>query len=698
MHPVFFNAQHAPLGAFASFTLGAKGRKGGLGLELKQPANENIVIGLETEDGSGFACLPFFDPFEDDAARFDVMSATQQQANTLRTFPDAALSRELSPGRDRWRAGDLEFTLYTPVMAAPDPTAPRAAQMLAYVPALAAELTVDNRQGKKPRRVIFGYEGGDPRRGMRRLDERPRLPFVGIANGATTAIASDTPGVYSGQAFTPESLLADLHPLDRANGLGKIALLVGTVPAGRRRTFRYVVAFFQAGNTTTGLAGHYHYTRYFADLEAVAAYGLKNFAALKARGAAFDRRVARSGLSPARQFQLAHSIHSYFASTQYLHVGRRPFWNVNEGEYRMMNTFDLTVDQAFFELEFNPWTVANELDWFRTRYTYTDTLRFPGDTREYPGGLGFTHDMGVNNHFSRAGYSSYERAGLHGCFSHMTHEELVNWVVCGLLYENKTRDRRWLKASLPTFHRTLESLLRRDHPDPSQRDGVMSLDSSRCAGGAEITTYDSLDVSLGQARNNLYLAVKCWGVYVGLAALFTRLGDHRRAATSAQQAARAAATVAAAAGSDGLLPAILHENIPSRIIPAIEGLIIPHQLGLRDALRPDGPYGPFIKALHTHLQASLRPGVCKFPDGGWKLSSTSDNSWLSKIYLCQAVAEQILGEKPDFTADDAHVRWLLDEQNHYWAWSDQMSAGRVCGSRYYPRGVTSILWLQRRSG
>ena len=79
----------------------------------------------------------------------------------------------------------------------------------------------------------------------------------------------------------------------------------------------------------------------------------------------------------------------------------------------------------------------------------------------------------------------------------MTHEELVNWLVCGLVYEQQTKDRRWLGRSLPVFRAALQSLLRRDHPDPAQRDGIMSLDSSRCSGGVEITTYDSLDVSLG---------------------------------------------------------------------------------------------------------------------------------------------------------------------------------------------------------
>jgi hypothetical protein len=98
-------------------------------------------------------------------------------------------------------------------------------------------------------------------------------------------------------------------------------------------------------------------------------------------------------------------------------------------------------------------------------------------------------------------------------------------------------------------------------------------------------------------------------------------------------------------------------------------------------------------ALGYHLESVLRTGACKFADGGWKLSSTSRNSWLSKIYLCQFVAERILGRPIDAEADRAHVAWLLDRDNAYYAWSDQMVEGKAVGSRYYPRGVTSVLWM-----
>lgn len=54
-----YNAHHAPIGAFASFTLGYKGAKGGLGLELGKPADQNVYIGLQSRDGDNYQALPF---------------------------------------------------------------------------------------------------------------------------------------------------------------------------------------------------------------------------------------------------------------------------------------------------------------------------------------------------------------------------------------------------------------------------------------------------------------------------------------------------------------------------------------------------------------------------------------------------------------------------------------------------------------
>ncbi len=696
MKNIFFNAQHSPIGAFASFTLGFKGASGGLGLELGKPADQNIYVGLESRTPGRFSCLPFFKRSGDDAMRFDVENQAVRSPVDLETFPDEAIARTYTPTLDRWMAVDLDFSVHTPVTPIPKPGTARVALSLAIVPALATEITVDNRRNKRARRMIFGFENNDHFRGMRRIEGSAHLPMSGIASGGSLAIVTDDPTVVVAQGFSPESILHEEAPGADKFGLGETGLLITVIPAQKRVTLRFVICFFKDGYATTGIKARYFYTRFFDDLEAVGAYALRNFVSLKKRGWAFGRRFDRTRLSETRKFMLAHAIHSYYGSTQLLEAGGEPLWVVNEGEYRMLNTLDLTVDQLFYEMRMNPWTVGNTLDWYASRYAYTDTVRLPGKTEEYPGGLCFTHDMGVANHFAAPGRSAYEKAGLRGCFSQMSQEELVNWTVCALVYAHRGNDEDWLRRNTPRFRRILASMLNRDHPLPARRDGVMSLDSSRCAGGAEITTYDSLDVSLGQARNNLYLAVKCWGVYVGLEALFLRLGDEKRSRIAARQAALAARTVAANASGEGLLPAILHENVSSRIIPAIEGLIIPHALGLSVALSEHGEYGALIRALKTHLAGVLRPEVCLFSDGAWKISSTSENSWLSKIYLCQFISERILHAVPAAEAaraDESHAAWLLDPQNSYWAWSDQIVSGVAKGSKYYPRGVTASLWL-----
>lgn len=88
---------------------------------------------------------------------------------------------------------------------------------------------------------------------------------------------------------------------------------------------------------------------------------------------------------------------------------------------------------------------------------------------------------------------------------------------------------------------------------------------------------------------------------------------------------------------------VIAENNDSRIIPAIEGLVFPYFTGCEAALDVNGRFGPYLKALQTHLKTVLVPGTCLFEDGGWKLSSTSNNSWLSKIYLSQFIAREPAG-------------------------------------------------------
>ena len=61
----------------------------------------------------------------------------------------------------------------------------------------------------------------------------------------------------------------------------------------------------------------------------------------------------------------------------------------------------------------------------------------------------------------------------------------------------------------------------------------------------------------------------------------------------------------------------------------------------------------------------LRPGVCLYEDGAWKLSNSADNSWASKICLNQFVVRHILqvdyegSEKADSAPLDGYMVQLI---------------------------------------
>ncbi|MGO4375470.1 glycoside hydrolase family 52 protein, partial [Paenibacillus sp. MCAF20] len=309
--------------------------------------------------------------------------------------------------------------------------------------------------------------------------------------GRSTAIVSRDPNVVSALGFTMEKILLNGNDFNRHFGLGRVGALLMQVPAGQKQTFQFSVCFYRGGVVTAGLDAAYYYTRYFRSIEDVAAYSLHHFDDMASLCVQSNSIVDQSRLSEDQKFMLTHAIRSYYGSTEFLEHDGEPLWVVNEGEYRMMNTFDLTVDQLFYELRMNAWTVRNELDWFTKRYSYTDHVFDPDSETLFPGGISFTHDMGVANVFSRPKYSSYEQAGLHGCFSHMTHEQLVNWVLCAAAYVESTKDLAWMLENKEIFVQCMASMLNRDHPEPLKRNGIMGLDSSRTEGGAEITTYDS---------------------------------------------------------------------------------------------------------------------------------------------------------------------------------------------------------------
>lgn len=687
-----FHAQHSPMGAHASFTVGMFGAKGGMALEKGGPADSEIYVGYRTASGKLYS-LPFFEGKSNEAERFSQTEASDADADVVFGAPD--INRTYKWANDTFHAPGVAFKISTPFFSIPDPQdADDATLKFASCPATFVELTITN-DSDEVWEGFFANHGTTPwsplsaQSDLKGAVTRERMGFASSDSFVEEFIDFGIDQALERKHTTPNFLLAP------------IAGLSFKVEPGQSKTARIALGYYLAGQVTFNFESVYWYTKHFSNIYDVFSYALDQWDAYKEIADARDKELEASGLSESQQFIIAHSTRSYYGSSEWLmNPDGEAVWLINEGEYLMINTLDLTVDMIFFELKYNPWTVKNVLEQFVNRYAYEDEVFSPEDPETlHAGGVSFAHDMGVGNHFSPEGYSCYECGGIdRKCFSYMTCEQLTNWVLCAGLYIESTQDEAFLHRHAELLRRCLESLLNRDNPNPAERDGLMGYDSSRTNGGGEITTYDSLDHSLGQARRNVYLAGKCWASYLALEGMLKQLGDTEGAAEAHAGAVRAAESLTNSFDESlGFIPAVLEDGNTSAIIPAVEALIYPWKMGLKEALNETGEFGAYIKMLKKHTEYVLRPGICLYADGGWKLSSSADNSWMSKICLNQFVIREILGIEYEnqASADDAHVMWEIDGSKFY-ACSDQFASGKPIGSLYYPRIVTSLLWMEEK--
>ncbi len=688
-----FHAHHSPMGAHSSLTCGMHGASSGMAMEKGTPGDGGVYVGFEDEKGV-LHFLPFYGINADERARYVQGDQAEETTNPEMLIPAEKITRDYQWATDTFRAEGLTFEIVTPFFSIPDPaTSSSAEQKFACCPATLIRLSYDNRKSLKPRRFFFGVQTGG--RWAKPMGQDKHFTCLTQLDGMGVATEDE---VLAFADFGVRSAMRGLHG-EPIFLLGGTAGFIVEAKAGEQREILISVGYYKQGPATAGKDTRYWYTRYFSNLEEVLRYSLDMAPSYLAEAKARNAELQATKLSADQKFLIAHATHSYWGSTEWLDDGGRPRWVVNEGEYRMMNTFDLTVDMMFFEMQFNPWTVRNVLDQFVREYSYYDQVFEPGKPEKlYEGGISFTHDMGVMNQFSPSGRSSYELPRLdRQCFSFMTCEQLANWVCCAGVYYAQTRDDDFLARNRGVLEDCLRSLQHRDHPNSRKRTGIMKFESSFTQGGGEITTYDSLDHSLGQARNNIYLASKCWASYLALEFMFNTLGAGDKAAECVTAAKLCSKSLVKGFNKKlGFIPAVLEGGNKSAIIPVIEGLIFPKEMGLKKALSFNGPYGEMLKTMKKHFKNILVKGVCLYDDGGWKLSATADNSWMSKINLCQHISRTVLGIKPGkagAAADQAHAEWE-SKGSEYHACSDQFQSGKAMGSKYYPRIVTNILWMK----
>jgi len=678
---VFANVDHAAIGTYSNFAYGAKGDKCGFGFSSSSipysSSGGGVVIALS--GSSGLQALPF-------------VASTAGISASATFFPDTNVQRTLTPCTDQWNVnnGGLTWTNYTPAWKMPSfDAATLACKQYFFLPATWMVFTIHN-TNSTAEDFYFGLPVG----------------------GTQTSYAS---GTYQGFAVGEGAMAVQTGTCDLLSGTALKTALSGmssgfafhvNIPAGQTKSLTVVLADYRSTVTDSRISAHYYYTSLFGSMDSVISAAFAEFADAQTRCQQLATAMAGANLNAYRQFLASDALHSYQACTAAeLDATNGFLWREMEGAYNYVNTFDLTVDHAFYDSLMYPWALRNVLDTYSgtfngSGYTYAHPLYdIVANAVVSPGGFGFHHDMGqgLTSASPATDPTTYDSS-----YSYMGQEELQNWILSAGLYWNRSGDNTWLTNNMALLQTCLNSMLLRDDTNAATWDGVTTYLNERGGTVPEITTYDALDSSLKAPRLNAMTTVKNWASYLALQAMFKQIGDTSDATTCSNMAGLAAQSIVNAwntyHGTLGFIPAFLDGSNQTPLLPIVEGLSYPAQMGLTNAVdRVNGPYAAMLLALSNHVAAVLTPGEClDATTGSWKLSGSSANSWQSKIYLGQYIVENILGINSSNvvgTIDQIHATLQIQESS-YQGWSDQLDSagGSPHGSYHYPRGVTSALW------
>ncbi|HWW03145.1 MAG TPA: glycoside hydrolase family 52 protein [Candidatus Acidoferrum sp.] len=666
---VFVSVDHAPMGACSFMGYGYKGQICGVATSSGYPSFWNsgggILIGLS--GSSGLQWLPF-------------VGSASIIATNARFFPDTSVQRSLNPCTDDYAidGAGLTFTHYSPAWFMADLNAASLNDRRRFfLPATWLAFTVNN------------------------TNNTPEDFYFGLPVAATQRTFSS--GAYQGFVLGEAALAVQSGSCDLLSGTRLTSVFNAmtqgfafhlAVPAGQTRSLMVVLAYYRSAVVDTRTGAHYYYTSLYPSIDSVIDAALAGFGDAQVRCQQLATAMSRAGLNPFRHFLACHSLRSYMADTACLidPQGVVHWWEM-EGYFNFINTFDLTVDHAFYAAWMHPWALRNVLDGFSgalpgTGYSYDTPLYSPTGTQVSSHGFSFYHDMG-RWPTSGTGPAYGGTMGL---------EELQSWILSAGLYWSHTADNAWLTNNAALLQTCLNSLLLRDNTNSAARDGVPKNVNS-----GEITTYDNLDASLQRVAFSGRMAVRNWASYLALNAMFNQIGDGADATTCQNMTSVAAQTIVnrwnTYEGTLGYIPALLDGSGTAAITPMVEGLAYPAAMGLTNAVDGNGgPYASMLQALSNHMVTVLAPGRCLgVPSGGWLMTSANIITWQSKIFICQYAAEAVLGitnNSVNGTVDQAHTT-IQVQDGPYQGWLDATDGTgnhSFAGASHYPRAITSALW------
>lgn len=665
---VFVNVDHAPMGACSTITYGYKGATCGVGTSTGAypyyvPYHDGVggvLIGLS--GSAGLQLLPF----------------VTNVSTSASFFPDTNVIRDLTPFTDEYtiKGTGLAFTHYSPAWQMTNlNTATLREKKRFSLPATWLVFTVNNTNSSD---VAFYF--GLP------VAVTPRTFANGAYQGVTLGEAALAVQTGSCELLSGTRLTSVFNTMTQGFAFHL------SVPAGQTRSLTVAMAYYRSAVVDSRRGATYYYTSLYPGIDSVIDTAFAGFGEAQLRCEQLATAINSAGLNPFRRFLACHTLHSYMANTACLidPQGGVHWWET-EGLFNYINTFDLTVDHAFYSALMHPWALRNVLDAFSgalpgTGYQFTSPLYSPTGTQVSSQGYSFHHDMGL-----------WPNSGTGPAYgANMGDEELQAWILSAGLYWSYTRDHAWLTNNLTVLQSCLNSMLLRDHTNAAARDGV-----TKNVNAGEITTWDSLDPSLQAPAFSGRLAVRNWSCYLALDAMFSQVGDTANAAACQSMAAVTAGTIVTRwntyQATLGYIPALLNGSVTAATTPMIEGLAYPAAMGLTNAIdRTAGPYAAMLLALSNHTAAVLVPGRCLHAGtGAWLSTSASQITWQSKIFIAQYAAEAVLGITNNLVnggADQIHASVQI-QGSQVQGYSDAfLGNGTIHGGSHYPRGITTSLW------
>ncbi|HZR15795.1 MAG TPA: glycoside hydrolase family 52 protein [Verrucomicrobiae bacterium] len=666
----FVNLDHAPMGACSTITYGFKGDACGIGTETglfpywipSGGGGGGVLIALS--GSSGMQLMPF------------VASVSGISANA-QAFPDASIQRTFAPCTDEFTiaGAGLAFSHYTPAWPMADfSNATLSEKKRYFLPANWLVFTITN-TNSIPEDFYFGLP----------VAVTPKTFGGGAYQGFTlgeAALATQTGSC---------ELLSGARLASVFNGLQQGAAFHLAVPAGQTRSLTVVFAYYRSAVVDSRTGAHYFYTSLFPSIDSVIDAAFAGLGDARLRCQQLAEAMSRAALNPFRQFLACTTLHTYMADTACVidPQGIVHWWEI-EGVFNFINTFDLTIDHAFYDAYMQPWALRNVLDGFSGAlsgpgYSFDVPLVGPTGTQVSTHGFSFYHDMG---RFPDSGTGpAYSGA--------MGDEELQTWILSAGLYWSRTADNAWLSNNLALLQTCLDSMLLRDHTNAASRDGI-----TKNVNSGEITTFDDLDGSLRTPAFSGRLAVRNWACYLALNAIFNQVGDVADAATCHNMAGVTAQTIVDRWNTYqptlGFIPALLDGSSQAATISMIEGLAYPAAMGLTNAIdRTGGPYASMLQALSNHVVAVLVPGKCLDPTtGAWMVTSGTSFTWQSKVFVAQYAAEAVLGitNNVEGAVDQVHASVQIQGAPFQGYSDDFYGTGPLQGGHHYPRGITSATW------